>query len=148
MLSTDVWIEREVSESEIADVLQMVYPEQSLEELTTLLGYCDDRTFDQIVDLVYQITRTDYCFRTSVWLIFTRRSDADWFPATSDLARRLSQVLRCKTACDAGTFGLDQSPYWSIMFDNGRAYLIDDHEVDADHSRYRVEQELPALSET
>jgi hypothetical protein len=148
MLSTDVWIERQISASEMADALQGVYPEQSLEELNTLLGSGDNRTFDQIVALVYQVTHTDYCFRTSLWLIFTRRSDADWFPITVDLARRLSRRLRCKTACDAGAFGLDQSPYWSIMFDDGRAYLIDDQDVDTDHSRYRVEKALPELSET
>jgi hypothetical protein len=147
MLSTDVWIEREISESEVAAVLQIIYPEKSLEKLDTLLEYGDDRTFDQIVDLVYQMSHTNYCFRSSIWLIFTRRSDADWFPVTIDLARRLSPVLRCKTACDAGAFGLDQSPYWSIMFDDGKAYLIDDQDVDTDHSRYRVEKALPELSE-
>jgi hypothetical protein len=33
------------------------------------------------------------------------------------------------------------------MFDDGKAYLIDDQDVDTDHSRYRVEKALPELSE-
>ena len=42
------------------------------------------------------------------------------------LAKYLSESMNCKTICDGTGFGDDDSPYWSIVWDNGVAYLADD----------------------
>jgi hypothetical protein len=42
------------------------------------------------------------------------------------LARYFSEILHCRTIADGTGLGLGSSPYYSIVFDNGRAYLADD----------------------
>ncbi|HHS99812.1 MAG TPA: hypothetical protein ENK73_03055 [Thiomicrospira sp.] len=41
-------------------------------------------------------------------------------------AKELSLLLGCKTICDGSYHGDDNSPFWCIIWDNGRAYLADD----------------------
>lgn len=41
----------------------------------------------------------------------------------------LSRDLKCKTITDGSGFGTDNSGYWDIVFDNGRAFLVDDLET-------------------
>lgn len=42
------------------------------------------------------------------------------------LARALSIDLSCRTICDGTGFGDDESPYWSVVWDQGVPYLADD----------------------
>ncbi len=41
-------------------------------------------------------------------------------------ARYLSEEIGCRTICDGSGFGDDDSPYWSIIWDNGVSFLADD----------------------
>ncbi len=47
----------------------------------------------------------------------------DWL---RELARKLSIEFACRTTCGGEGFGDDSSPYWSVVWDCGVAYLADD----------------------
>ena len=42
------------------------------------------------------------------------------------LAKKLSLLLACKTICDGSYHGENDSPFWCIIWINGKAYLADD----------------------
>lgn len=46
------------------------------------------------------------------------------------LAQRLSDALACRTLCDGSGWGDDESPYWSILWEDARPYLADDAGTD------------------
>jgi hypothetical protein len=93
------------------------------------------------------LTRDEALDRPTPWppIVFTlRRSpeasdfpslvDFDAFPGDDDkavaiglaLARRFSDALNCRAVSDGSGLGDDSSPYWSVVWDDGRAYLADD----------------------
>ena len=65
-----------------------------------------------------------------------------------ELARRLSIELRCCVICDGTGFGDDESPFWSIVWDSGAAYLADDCGTDpaeGEPGPVQIVRLLPAL---
>ena len=46
-----------------------------------------------------------------------------------NLAKYLSVNLECKTICDGGMHGDDNSPFWDVLWDHGVPYLVDDFEA-------------------
>jgi hypothetical protein len=51
----------------------------------------------------------------------------DWL---CDLAAELSVSLCTRVICDGSRYGDDSSPYWSLVWDMGRALLADDSQTD------------------
>ena len=43
-----------------------------------------------------------------------------------DLARRFAEAFSCRTICDGSGYGDSSAPFWSIIWDEGSAYLADD----------------------
>ena len=43
-----------------------------------------------------------------------------------ELARMFATVFACRTITDGSAYGEDDSPYWDIIWDNGRSFLADD----------------------
>jgi hypothetical protein len=65
-----------------------------------------------------------------------------------ELARRLSIELGCRAVCDGAGLGDDASPYWSVVWDSGVAYLADDLATllaDGDGGPVVVRRPLPEL---
>ncbi len=65
------------------------------------------------------------------------------------LASHASLFFNCRVICDGTGFGDDNSPYWSLIFDNSKVFLADDsHTIYADGSGGLVkivrELQLPA----
>lgn len=56
--------------------------------------------------------------------------ESDSVEAGAVLARRLSEAFGCRAICDGSGWGDDESPYWSIIWDTGRAHLADDSNSD------------------
>jgi hypothetical protein len=50
-------------------------------------------------------------------------------PVMTELAGRFSDAFQCRTICDGSGYGDDDSPYWSVIWDHGVAYLADDGET-------------------
>lgn len=65
-----------------------------------------------------------------------------------ELARQLSIEFSCRVVCDGTGLGDDNSPYWSIVWDSGAAYLADDCRTtlaDGEGGPVRLVRPLPAL---
>ncbi len=65
-----------------------------------------------------------------------------------ELARLLSVEFECETLCDGTNFGPDDSPYWSILWNKGEAFLADDSETDRPDQEVgpiRIIEPLPHL---
>ena len=45
---------------------------------------------------------------------------------TIELARLFANAFECRTICEGFSYGDDESPYWDIVWDQGRSYLADD----------------------
>lgn len=56
--------------------------------------------------------------------------ETDSLEAGAVLARRLAEAFACRAICDGSGWGDDESPYWSIIWDKGRAHLADDSNTD------------------
>ena len=56
--------------------------------------------------------------------------ETDSVEAGAVLARRFAAALACRAICDGSGWGDDDSPYWSIIWDGGRAHLADDSNSD------------------
>ena len=56
--------------------------------------------------------------------------ESDSVEAGAVLARRLADAFGCRAVCDGSGWGDDESPYWSIIWDGGRAFLADDSNSD------------------
>jgi hypothetical protein len=47
-------------------------------------------------------------------------------PTQIELARMFAKLCNCRTICAGSGYGDDDSPYWDIIWDQGRSYLADD----------------------
>ena len=54
------------------------------------------------------------------------QDEQQMMPVMIELAGRFSDAFQCRTICDGSGYGDDDSPYWSIIWDHGVAYLADD----------------------
>jgi hypothetical protein len=43
-----------------------------------------------------------------------------------ELARRFARAYNCRSICDGSDYGDYPSPYWDIIWDQGRSFLADD----------------------
>ena len=65
-----------------------------------------------------------------------------------ELARQLSIKFACRVICDGSEFGDDNSPFWSIVWDAGDAYLADDCNTifaDGEGGPVKIMRRLPTL---
>lgn len=103
--------------------------EYSIEQLLELLGTLNLNNVREDASIVfYEVMKNESEFPV-VWEFI-------WFPDLQNgirvdliIAYYLSETLRCKTITDGSGFGLDDSSYWSVVFDGGRVFLVDDLET-------------------
>lgn len=61
-----------------------------------------------------------------ILLSFWTIEDSEAYEQCMRIACFLSKKLNCRTICDGTKHGDDNSPYWSIIWDNGISYLAND----------------------
>ncbi|MFL0248289.1 hypothetical protein [Candidatus Clostridium stratigraminis] len=92
----------------------------------------------------YEVTRNESEFPI-VWEFVSFPDLHDWIRVDLVMAYYLSQSLNCKTITDGTGFGLDNSEYWDIVFDNEKVFLVDDLNTKFygdGHNRLKVVKEM------
>lgn len=126
-----VGFDREINSDSVKNILKDKFSllacyEYNIEELPKLLHKLNLKNVYEDPSIVfYQVIKNESEYPI-VWefisfpdLIGVSRSELV-------LAYYLSKALNCKTITCGYGFGLDISEYWNIVFDNGKAFLVDD----------------------
>ena len=116
-----------VSEDDIRTLLSEWFPKTEL--MTRDEAVASDRTpWPPIVFSVEETDVADFPFYVSF----------DCFPGPDDdavetgavLAKRLAESCACRAICDGSGWGDNESPYWSIIWQDGHAHMADDSNSD------------------
>jgi hypothetical protein len=79
-------------------------------------------------DILFQVEYNSSEFPTAIH--FDRfpgpQDEAVVQPTMIELARMFATAFACRTITDGSGYGDDDSPYWDIIWDKGRSFLVDD----------------------
>ena len=139
----DIALSREVPLDELRDRLTALFPgvvvDVRASDSLDSWNKCD-------VLVIVMPTESEFPCGLSIGVELTDESATEgWL---RELARRLSIELRCRVICDGSGFGDDESPFWSIVWDSGAAYLADDCGTDpaeGEPGPVQIVRLLPAL---
>ena len=110
----------------------------SIKELTTSMCsfFATESVFiGDIADIIENPTNvfistvsneSEFPFGLIIYKYPTHISSEKFQSMTILLSYFLANHFNCQTICDGSGFGDDDSPYWSIIWDDGIAYLADD----------------------
>lgn len=118
----DIGLSVQVSVSTLQRVLSCRLP-------TSAVCVCpdDDEAFLRASgDVLVRVVESGSEFPIGLDISVSLAGDSAFFVWARGLARVLSIDLSCKAICDGTGLGDDQSPYWSVIWDRGEAYLGDD----------------------
>jgi hypothetical protein len=113
-----------VSETKIKQLLERWFP--ALEILTLDEALRSDRS--PWPPIVFSVENRKNVDDFPIYIGF------DCFPGPNDqavavgivLAKRLATAFACRALCDGSGLGDDETPYWSIVWEQGRSFLADD----------------------
>lgn len=79
-------------------------------------------------DILFQIYYNKSEFPTGIHLdkYPGPQDEAVIMPVMIELARRFARAYNCRSICDGSGYGDTPSPYWDIIWDNGKSFLADD----------------------
>lgn len=131
-----IWVgfDREISPQLIIEVLKNKFMvsncyEFSLENFSKLQNELNFKIIDEDTKKVfYETIKNDSEFPI-IWEFTFFSHFKDDIKAGLYLAHCFSKVLKCKTITDGSGFGDDNSPYWDVVFDEGKIFLVDDLET-------------------
>lgn len=67
-----------------------------------------------------------------------------------ELSQRISTDLHCQVLCDGSGLGHDDSPYWSLLFQSGTPFLVDDSYIEdfrnIKKDNLQIVQQLPSVT--
>lgn len=123
-----IWVgfDRRISPQLIIDVLKNKFRVSNVYELQTEIDF--KRINEDTKKVFYEIRENNSEFPV-IWDFFFFSDFKDDVKARLYLAYYFSKFLKCKTITDGSGFGTDNSPYWDIVFDKGKAFLVDDIET-------------------
>lgn len=91
----------------------------------------------------------DEPFSVLVGVGFDPERTPEGYDGITRLAGWISTEVACRTVCDGSDHGDDDSPFWCILWDRGKAFLADDAEMDPDDDEppgeLRIVRPLPDL---
>ena len=82
--------------------------------------------------------QNNFNFGISVYPI---KPEAEYMPIVEHLAHRLSQYFACACFCDASRILLVDTlarPYYSLLYEEGKVYLVDDYNVEESGSLTKI----------
>lgn len=138
----DIALSRQVDEAAVSEVLTSVFPSCAV-HVTTFEEY-DLRKADVFVFII----RNDSEFPLGLSVSACLHAGCDFGEWLRELARVLSERFCAKAICDGTPYGDDGSPYWSLIWDDGLAYLADDINTlysDGEGGPVRVVRKLDAV---
>ena len=116
-----------VTEGTVRKLLARWFPE--VETMTQDEAMASDRT--PWPPIVFSVEGTEVSdFPSYVSFDCFPGPESDSVEAGAVLAQRFAEAFGCRAICDGSGWGDDESPYWSIIWDGGRAHLADDSNSD------------------
>ena len=126
-------IGRQLTESEVVQLLQALFPAARIVTLDTLIAgdaLPAGMRWQDIADMVYSVHRPTGEFPTLIDFCLFPGADSDYSTIAISVARCVSDHLGCPTLCDGTGIGDTAAPYWSVLCTQGQWFLADDADTD------------------
>ena len=128
MNSLWVGLSLQVTLDDVRATLESWFPRCRVGEFDRLLDAPSGTAWPPIV-IGLEANESEFPTRVDFALFPGPQDEAVIMPVMIELARRFSAAFGCRTICDGSGYGDSPSPYWSIVWDAGTAYLADDVET-------------------
>lgn len=124
---TGLWVglAYRVTLDDVRAVLESWFPRCRVGELDLLIDAPPETEWPPII-IGMRANESEFPTLVDFTLFPGPEDEAVVMPVMIELARRFSAAYGCRTICDGSGYGDSPSPYWSIIWDAGKAYLADD----------------------